>query len=464
MQNADTPCHCVGCLSNITGEDRVEISDCYHIVCPECMCSILSRKVPLCPHSDCGSTQITGHVYHRSDESCGHQVVNERAWQTLPDGSDVAVVEPKHETDDMAVASRPTKRPKKEQEVELETDAVSETDEDPEHLLPLDEVAIMAPDLPYWEQAWRKRLSELCSYKKRFGNIKVPRNYPANPPLGEWLHAQRQVYRKWREGKPSKISAERVKLLDKVGFADMTDWWNNPKYNDLEAASRHAAKQDSLESDEREKESLVIYSKYDERWHQRYEELKAYKREHGTPNVPSDYKANQQLARFCQTQRYQYKRLRDSNGVGGTKSSLTKEKINLLEALGFDWVIEDAHEVKWKQRFDLLKEYKEKNGDCLVPFKYPANKTLGFWVATQREDYKARIEGKKSPMTDERIEALEALGMVWKLRTRSVWKREKPVAETIVPEVQAVVPEARTAVAEVQTAVPETQRFHELQG
>jgi hypothetical protein len=46
--------------------------------------------------------------------------------------------------------------------------------------------------------------------------------------------------------------------------------------------------------------------------------------------------------------------------------------------------------------------------------KYSENTKLGEWVSNQRSKYGLQLEGKKSPVTVPRIQALESLGFEWK--------------------------------------------------
>lgn len=65
---------------------------------------------------------------------------------------------------------------------------------------------------------------------------------------------------------------------------------------------------------------------------------------------------------------------------------LTQGRIDMLNMLGFTWTIRsrDSLGESWNQRFEELKQYKEENGHCLVPSRYPPNPELGIWVGTQR--------------------------------------------------------------------------------
>jgi hypothetical protein len=69
---------------------------------------------------------------------------------------------------------------------------------------------------------------------------------------------------------------------------------------------------------------------------------------------------------------------------------------------------------KWKDRFRELCEYREKHGGhCLVPNNWRENMALAQWVKRQRYQYKLKLDGSHSTLTDERERALDNLGFVW---------------------------------------------------
>eukprot|EP01052_Picozoa_sp_SAG31_P046160 SAG31_NODE_8714_length_1400_cov_2.177556_2_plen_194_part_01 len=73
-----------------------------------------------------------------------------------------------------------------------------------------------------------------------------------------------------------------------------------------------------------------------------------------------------------------------------------------------------SREQQWQARFEQLQAYKDKHGDCNVPFGWAANPALGTWVSNQRA-YKQRLDqGDANPgITSERVERLEAEGFEW---------------------------------------------------
>ncbi|NIN00078.1 MAG: hypothetical protein GTO24_19000, partial [candidate division Zixibacteria bacterium] len=66
-----------------------------------------------------------------------------------------------------------------------------------------------------WEliaTAWEEMFSALLEYKKAHGDCNVPAKWSENPRLGRWVHKQR------RDRKKSRLSTERIRRLDEVGF------------------------------------------------------------------------------------------------------------------------------------------------------------------------------------------------------------------------------------------------------
>lgn len=169
-------------------------------------------------------------------------------------------------------------------------------------------------------------------------------------------------------------------------------------------------------------------------WIKHYEELKAYKAEHGDCNVPARYNPNRKLGIWVSAQRQQYKSLQSPNHEIKKKSnSLTPERIRLLEELGFSWSIRsrDTLGESWNLRFAQLQEYHAKYGNCLVPSRYSPIPELGVWVGTQRTQYRlysaAMEKGQDvavaSSMTQQRIQLLESIGFAWFVRGQDSQRR-----------------------------------------
>jgi hypothetical protein len=180
--------------------------------------------------------------------------------------------------------------------------------------------------------------------------------------------------------------------------------------------------------------------------------------------VPSRYEPNLRLGKWTETQRYEMTKLQrategatkqegseDSSGeaaaaaaVGDSKARpstyrLTEERRQRLDALGFQWKVKNKmrryYDRQWDVMFDKLLKFKEENGHCLVPKRYPEDQRLSTWVHTQRVQYRRSMSGgatadakKDSPeeesaevepaarLTDDRFRRLENIGFVWVAR------------------------------------------------
>ena len=176
-------------------------------------------------------------------------------------------------------------------------------------------------------------------------------------------------------------------------------------------------------------------------WEDRYKQLKAYKAEHGHTRVPKGY-TNKKLWCWVATQRYQYKLYQgnDQEQQHDNKSSsvtMTPERINLLNALDFDWGTNNA---SWEERFQELVAFQQTYGHVNVSKRTNGGefKQLGLWVSRQRSEFKRLLaEGglgtsrskRKSHMTLERIQQLEAIGFQWELPNGSGSKKQTTIMD-----------------------------------
>jgi hypothetical protein len=75
--------------------------------------------------------------------------------------------------------------------------------------------------------------------------------------------------------------------------------------------------------------------------------------------------------------------------------------------------------VSWEDRIAMLKAYKEKHGNLLIPIRLKENPSLGKFVHNTREQYKLfhkltpQNYKKKCSLTTEKIRQLEEMGFVW---------------------------------------------------
>ncbi|GFH61945.1 hypothetical protein CTEN210_18421 [Chaetoceros tenuissimus] len=292
---------------------------------------------------------------------------------------------------------------------------------------------------------WDERFEELKQYKDQHGHCNVPHKYEPNKALGTWVSAQRQQYKLWSKGSNAKITEERVKQLDNIGFewTPMKNTWNErfEKLKKYKAQNGHCNVPQGYEPNkalgqwvERQRQEYkqsqgspsnmvrdritmlegigFKWGPKKDAWNDRFEELKIFKARYGHSNVPHRYKANKSLGSWVNTQRIQYRRMI----VEGSRSGcMTEERIEKLENIGFVWnTLKDT----WNERYEQLKRFKAQYGHCNVPAIYEPNKSLGKWVNNQRCQYKLMLEGAKSHMTEEKLRKLEIIGFEWRLRKK----------------------------------------------
>jgi hypothetical protein len=233
--------------------------------------------------------------------------------------------------------------------------------------------------------SWNDNLFQLLKFKAEHGHVEVPESHP----LYHWVYAQRRNKRQkdWRQhnGKESsgknKLTQDHINVLNQVGFT-----WDPYK------------------------------KAIDEKWKQRFDELVGWKDIHGHCNVPqkSDQK---ELSSWVKVQRMNYTHAQRQKAGHKLPSdhcvALSQERIDMLESIGFEWRVKKAAQ-GWDARFAQLLEYKQANGNTLVPFNYvDQNGRLGRWVNKQRHEMTLKLRGEKSQLTDDREARLNEIGFRW---------------------------------------------------
>lgn len=150
---------------------------------------------------------------------------------------------------------------------------------------------------------------------------------------------------------------------------------------------------------------------HEEKWNVHLEQLRDFKKTHGHCLVPHTFPENQHLARWVKRQRRQYKLML----AGHISSTMTQERVNILNMEGFIW---DSHDIIWRERFNQLLEYKNLHGHTRVPSYCKENPRLASWVKCQRRQHKLFWEGKRSSMSAERTQLLNDVGFTWEVKNK----------------------------------------------
>jgi hypothetical protein len=213
---------------------------------------------------------------------------------------------------------------------------------------------------------WERRYQELVSFQERFGHCSIPRGWPENPALANWLSNQRQCMGTGR------MQAERRERLLNLGV--------------VLGRERHRVS-----------------------WTTHYEALIAFQRAHGHCRVPEGWPENPALACWVN-----YQRVRFAQG------RLPSERQRLLQAVGF--VFDSGRsrlEVsgRWEKNFAKLLELQQRHGDCNAPLLTTADRELRIWAKLQRGNY------QQGTLSAERVRRLEAVGFLW-CAYEAMWDRQ----------------------------------------
>lgn len=202
---------------------------------------------------------------------------------------------------------------------------------------------------------WQTGYAGLVKYKEQHGNCRVPRRYG---PLCAWVNTQRGMRRKedllgtGNALLPLQMLPLQIELLDDLNFT---------------------------------------WKVLDAQWEANYQQLAAYREQHGNCRVPQSYGPLGEWVKWL--------RLRRNRNRSADLSPL---QIELLDDLDFIWNVDDA---VWEANYNELAAYKEQHGDCLVA---PSYGPLGSWVTWQRQ---SRKKNRLSLLVQ--IELLNDLEFCW---------------------------------------------------
>jgi hypothetical protein len=164
------------------------------------------------------------------------------------------------------------------------------------------------------------------------------------------------------------------------------------------------------------------------------------------------------LGRWVRDQRIQYKSF-----VRGEKfkGSLTEDKVDLLNAVGFSWRVTAMCLAKqrWMGRYNKLKAFKMENGHTNVPRNHPLG--FGYWVYNQR-----RLR-RRNELSDDHKDLLDKIGFNWgepqtactdrHIKPDAACKRKRVKVRSVYKRVNGrLVPKGKdTVYYDVETAKPQ---------
>ena len=289
---------------------------------------------------------------------------------------------------------------------------------------------------------WNATYERLKAYYDKHGHCNVPYRYPEDPSLGFWCRTQRSRFH------ANRMSVDQIDKLEVLGFhlgqptpnntTSMASTSSSPaRKSPAASSSKPKAKrgrpkvnksQDNNAGDDDEimeaedvtavnddnddtPEAVAVVvptvpratMTKEEKWTMQYEKLAAWIETHGHSNVPQKYPADQSWANWVRMQRDMFNY--------PTRGNISAERIERLNALGFDWKSPKERKSKtFEEQLEALTKYRTENGTPEQPGNInaiPKGRALGYFLAEQRELFHAQ---KLAP---EKIQQLEALGMDW---------------------------------------------------
>ena len=155
-------------------------------------------------------------------------------------------------------------------------------------------------------------------------------------------------------------------------------------------------------------------------WDMMYELAKKYYKHYGDLKIPNRFKTingyesdenGYNLGFWISTQRVKYK-----NGT------LSEDRIEKLEEIGM--IFENVYKDTWNMMYKLAKKYYEHYDNLKIPNRFKTingyeidekGYNLGVWIATQKTNY------NKSILSEDKIEKLEEIGMIFKKVNDNTW-------------------------------------------
>ncbi|KAG7358132.1 helicase domain protein [Nitzschia inconspicua] len=244
------------------------------------------------------------------------------------------------------------------------------------------------------EKTWDSVYFRLVKFQHEHGHTEVPNSFndgDQTPHLGRWVSTQRYLYNR----KDPPYPKRRAEKLDSIGFV-----W--------------ALTSQDLSNQRRDEET----------WNKTARRLKEYKQQHGHTNVPSIYNdgQNPHLGMWVSHQRKKYKEYQNKMNVAGI---MTKERIELLESLGFEWSPgrKDEFQEIWMSHFEDMKKFVKKYNTTKVsnvPRGYNCRIAVTIkWADQQRASYNQFMRNETSTITRQQIDLLNSIDFAWNLTKKT---------------------------------------------
>ena len=234
-----------------------------------------------------------------------------------------------------------------------------------------DESLVSFTNLARKSRPWDEMFQELLEFHKNHGHVRVPKS-----SLFHWIQTQRANYERLKEGKQNScLNPERMAKLQSIDFSFESEkrlpfseralqWLEyknkhrrDPSDNLLGVGSWTRKMRIYYRAHKEGKKVPITQEQFDQldewgftwetgmakpetvakrkTWEERYQELLAYKAEHGHVNVPKKYPI---LGSWVHRQRKEYAKMKDGVDSTRRKSIMKPEQIEKLKEIGFKFI------------------------------------------------------------------------------------------------------------------------------
>lgn len=237
--------------------------------------------------------------------------------------------------------------------------------------------------------SWDMYYGHAKAYHEENGNLEVPARYVTADgyALGRWIFNQKGIRKGTIAGK---ITDEQIRKLDKLGMV-----WE--LYSDLN-------------------------------WERNYAAAKAYYERFGDLTPPAKYVTEDGIALgswLCS--------IRTWERAGVHRQYLSPERMDALNNIGMVW---DVLDYLWEKNYMAAVEYYREHGNLDMPSSYVDSNgvRLGSWICRMRSLHAGTRKCRGLPPTEEQVQRLNRIGMVWEPRISNKWEIGYEAAKEYVKE------------------------------
>ena len=260
---------------------------------------------------------------------------------------------------------------------------------------------------------WENNFAALVKFQRREKHCLVPQTHIENGfKLGLWVGTLRS--------KKERLEKNKLNRLEALGFSwePLTGQWEEMfrALVQFRAREGHCRVPQSLfiaglnlgswtshqrlnkkltQSQIQRLDSLGFsWNPYADQWEECFTVLKKFKEREGHCRIPDEHTEDGiKIGKWAGKQRLK---------AGQLSANLKKR----LDSIGFSW---SPYADKWEDNLSALRRFKQREGHCRVAqSRIVEGFKLGVWVSSQR--------AKKSRLTQNQIDRLDALGFIWKAR------------------------------------------------